>query len=457
MQQSEVTAVMAFAVLAAPVGLGTLLGLALRQLRGRRLRGLGAAAGCLLVPAVVVFGLGLRFPVIGIWDTIVEAVLVGAGTLATAHRVLEDRRNVLLAVVALAVSFLLLEIGCRLLLPPPPAFPTGEGVHLFLADAMRAESSLQHWDTLSKDIVCTIAYDDYPGIFDPNMQRDIVTPRRFTPRPGAARRVLHVGDSMAFGFGTPRDQTFVGDLERLEPNVQHVNGSVPGIAPDAYYMLIHRWVASEHFDLVVMYVYEENDLDGLDSGFPCCGWQALLTYDGNTARPRCSVPSTADLGHAGFTWLRYQSPPPYLLRVLIGSSSAAAYLGAMFRAEPFFITYQSTEQRLTHLEAILRVTRDELRARNIPFLVVVLPGRRWAEDPTRSESRAPAIMAVTQRLGLPALDASMVVRDAVLSGKRIYMPNPENNDIHYNSTGHQIIADWLKGRYDQAAALPPIP
>jgi len=52
---------------------------------------------------------------------------------------------------------------------------------------------------------------------------------------------------MTFGFGTPRDQTLVADLEHLEPRVQHVNGSVPGIAPDAYYMLIRRWVARRAF------------------------------------------------------------------------------------------------------------------------------------------------------------------------------------------------------------------
>ena len=64
-------------------------------------------------------------------------------------------------------------------------------------------------------------------------------------------------------------------------------------------------------------------------------------------------------------------------------------------------------------------------------------------------------MAMAQRLGVPALDASMVVRDAVLGGNRIYIANPENNDIHYNPTGHQIIANWLKDHYDQAAALVP--
>lgn len=458
MDQMGTTAATVITVLVGPLGLGALMGLALRRVcGGRRLRGSAAALGCLVVPAAAAFYLGLRFPVLGVWDTAVEAALVGVGVVWTAHRALADWREALLALTALAASLLLLEIGCRVLLPPPPAFPTAAGVHLFLADAMRAETSLQHWDTLSKDIVCTIAYDDYPGMFDPNMQRDVVTPRRVTLRPDVSRRVLHVGDSITFGFATPREQTFVADLERLEPGVQHVNGSVPGIAPDAYYMLIRRWIARAHFDLVVMYVYEENDLQGLDSLFPCCDWQALLTYEGQTARPRCREASKIDLAGAGWTWLRYESPPPYLVRALIGSSSAAAYLGAALVAEPFFITNQSMEERLAHLEAILRATRDDLQAKAVPFLVVVLPGRRWAEDPTWSDYHAPEIMAAAQRLGVAALDASAVVREAVASGKSIYLSNPESNDIHYNPTGHQVIANWLKDHYGEAAALPAIP
>src|SRR5262249_16790769 len=157
-----------------------------------------------------------------------------------------------------------------------------------------------------------------------------------------------------------------------------------------------------------------------------------------------------DLGRAGWTWLRAQSPPPYVVRALIGWSAAAAYIGAELKVEPFFIAAQSTTDRLAHLEAILRLTRDELQSRQIAFLVVVLPGRRWVEDP-RTAHNAPAIMAAAQRLRVSALDASTVVRDAVLSGRRIYIPSPENNDIHYNPDGHQLIADWLSGQYEQAA------
>ena len=439
------------AVLALPVVMGSLLGLVLRQVFQGRLRGFPSGLGCVVLPAAAVFWVGLRFPIVGVWDTLLESILVGVATLWTAHQVFGGSKERLLFAGAWVGSFILLEIACRLFLPPPPGFPTGNGIHLFLADAMHAESNLQHWDTLSKDVVCSIVYDT-PGMFDPGMSRDIVTPRGFTERAGVTHRVLHVGDSMTFGFGVEREQTFVADLERAEPTVQHVNAAVPGIAPDSYYLLIRRWVATEHFDLVVMYVYEENDLQGLDSQFPCCNWQALLAYEGGSAQARCPQATEVDLGRAGWTWLRHESPPPYLARALIGWSSAAAYLSAALVVEPFFVVNQSTPQRLSHLELILRATLEELKAKGISFLVVVLPGRRWAEDPSYPDYAAPAILAAAQRVGVAAIDASTVIREAVASGTKIYMTNPENNDIHYNTTGHQIVANWLKDRYRQAVS-----
>jgi hypothetical protein len=54
---------------------------------------------------------------------------------------------------------------------------------------------------------------------------DILTPRRFVPRPQALERVLHVGDSMTFGFGVDRDRAFPSVLARLEPGTEHINAA----------------------------------------------------------------------------------------------------------------------------------------------------------------------------------------------------------------------------------------
>src|SRR5262249_12497842 len=152
------------------------------------------------------------------------------------------------------------------------------------------------------------------------VERDVVMPHNFTAQPDRARRVLHLGDSMAFGFGLPRDQTFTAGLERLEPGVQHINAAIPGTAPDAYLAVMQSWLKTQPVDLVVMHIYEGNDLDGLDSRYPCCDWQSLLTYDAPDAALRCANATEPDFKRAGWAWLRQHEPPPYLVRALVGTS-----------------------------------------------------------------------------------------------------------------------------------------
>jgi len=449
------TFVISVALLALPLGMGALLGTSLCWVRKGHFGGVIVGLIFVIVPTVAAVWLVTHFPIVGLWDAGLEGLLFGIAVFWSAHRALEPRGNTALLVGSLMVSFLVLELGARLFLPPPPGFPSNGGPHLLLADALRVDLTHQPWDTLCKEIVCSIVYgDQYSGIFDLSAsERDIVTPRHFVARPDARRRVLHLGDSMAFGFGLPRDATFTADLERLEPGVQHINAGIPGTAPDAYFAVLQRWIATQQIDLVVMHVFEGNDLDGLDSRYPCCNWQALLAYGPGGAALRCQQATQPDLGHAGFTWLRYHTPPPYLVRALIGTSAAASYLGAALVSEPYFLMDQPLSTRLDHLEAILRSARDLLAARRIPFVVDVLPTRTWLEDRATWQHYAPSIVDVAHRLDVPVLDPSDFLRDAIVHGQPIFF---ERGDIHYNATGHTLLATWLHERL-ASAGQPPAP
>jgi len=437
------------ALIVVPLGLGACLGFAVRRLRGRRLEGALTAVVCVALPAAAVFAGGVRYPIVGLWDSAVEAALFGVGVLWAGHRALADGISVAVLATAATVSLLALEVLVRLFLPPPPGFPTQAGVHLLLADALRTGATNQPWDTLCKDIVCAITYgDEYRTIYDADEARhDIVTPRDFSPRDGVTRRVLHLGDSIAFGFGVPRDQTVTAELERLEPGVQHINAGIPGTAPDAYLAVLQRWVESHAIDVVVMHVYEGNDLDGLDGRYPCCRWQPLLTYDDGTAALRCAHGTVPDFGRAGWAWLRDHNPPPYLLRVWIGTSAAAAYIAAAMARESYMLADQPLEIRLAHLESILRSARDALAARRIRFVLDVVPARSWLEDGKEWQHYGPRILDVARRLDIAALDGSEVLRDAAHRQELFF----ENGDIHFNATGHLVWARWLHDHLGVAA------
>src|SRR4051812_37508102 len=188
------------ALVVAPLSLGRALGMAVRRLRGAPFAGVVTALVCLALPAAVVFAAGVRYPVVGAWDSAVEATLVGFGVLWGAHRALADGTSIVVLASTTVVSLLALEMLARLFLPPPPAFPTRGGIHLLLADALRTGATNQPWDTLCKDIVCAITYgDEYRTIYDLDEVHDVVIPRTYAPRPSMTRRVLHLGDSIAFG------------------------------------------------------------------------------------------------------------------------------------------------------------------------------------------------------------------------------------------------------------------
>jgi hypothetical protein len=444
------------ALVVVPLSVGALIGIALRHLHRRRFAGVGAATIFVVMPAWLAVRLVLHFPLVGYWDALLEGLLIGIGVAWTAHGTFTGRSEVLLAVGSLAVSLVVLEICCRVFLPPPPSFPTEGGAHFLLADAMRADTQNHSWDLLSKEIVCSIVYGaQYPGILDVSGERDIVVPRGFTPRAGASRRVLHIGDSMTFGFGVARNETFTADLERLEPGTQHINGGIPGTAPDAYLVVLRQWVALHDVDLAVMYIFEGNDVDALDDYYPCCHWQSLLTYGPAGVALRCPTAGGIDLSGAGTTWLRYNGPPPYLVRVLIPYSSAAAYLGAAIVSwmplAPIAVQ-QSQETKLLHLESILRAARDELRARHVSFVVVILPSGTWDEDPATAQHLAPQILEIARRLNVPAFNALDAVRDEAKRGRQIFLAP---GDPHYNAAGHALIAQWLHDRLAATTVLPP--
>src|SRR5438094_6038396 len=73
------------ALVVVPLGLGALLGIVVRRLRGRRLEGALTALACVALPAAAVFAAGVRYPIVGPWDSAVEAALFGIGVVCGGH------------------------------------------------------------------------------------------------------------------------------------------------------------------------------------------------------------------------------------------------------------------------------------------------------------------------------------------------------------------------------------
>jgi hypothetical protein len=246
---------------------------------------------------------------------------------------------------------------------------------------------------------------------------------------------------MVFGANVARDQTFTVRLDELQPDVQHLNGGISGMAPDDYFVVLSRWVERQPVDLAVMYLFAGNDLIGMDAPHPCSAWQPILAYDDGKARLRyASAPETAH--GLGVQWMLHNSPLPYLLRAMIACRSvAAAFVGAAFDSWVSHAAWARGHEPLEHLEAILRTARDDLRERHIGFVVVVLPSAGSIGQPNGpSDYLARHVHDITARLDIPTLDATDVIRESLARGEHPIQPDGS----HFNEEGHRLIARWLQ-------------
>src|SRR5262249_51845105 len=150
-------------------------------------------------------------------------VLCGVGIVGAAHTFFADPRNILVTAGSLVASFLLLEVGARLFLGTPPAFPS-DGPSFFLSSMLRTaapDAAVFHAGgmpyslaraalrvdlgqppeflqpserppaaMLTTELVCSIVYGSaYKGFVDVSRAPLVLFPQRYTPRAGAARRV----------------------------------------------------------------------------------------------------------------------------------------------------------------------------------------------------------------------------------------------------------------------------
>ena len=471
----------ATAVLVCPIALGGLVGVLLQRLMGRRLGGVGGVVGCLVLPTAVATVATIYFPLVGLWDGVTEGFLCGAGILWAAHRFYADARDVLLTAGSVVAGLLLIEVGARVFLGAPPAYPVGDGPHFLLATMLRTtgpdspmflrgavpyflERNAMQADLggatmadrppgamLTREIVCSIVYGPaYAGVLDVRRELAVVFPEHLAPRPDAPRRVLHVGDSMVFGANVSREQTFVADLNTLEPGVQHINGGISGTAPDDYLVVLRSWVAREPIDLAVMYLFAGNDMICLDAPHPCSNWESILVYDGGHAGLRFPSGPKSDR-RIGWKWLVINSPLPYLGRVMImAHSSTAAFLGGLLDRWSANSAWNAMGDQFQHLESILRSARDELHEKHVRIAVVVLPAAGAIGMPNGpSEELSRKVLAITQRLGLPELDATEPIRDALSRGEKPIQPDGS----HFNEAGHWLMANWLHERLAAAAGM----
>lgn len=133
------------------------------------------------------------------------------------------RQQVALALAAFLVGGLLAELGLRQVGVRPVAVNPDQ------------QSLWVHHPQLG-----WTSRPDYDGVLDNGFSRVHVHtnslglrgPERSLARPAHGRRLLVVGDSLAWGFGVEDEATFAARVERAVPGVEVINGGVSGYSTD---------------------------------------------------------------------------------------------------------------------------------------------------------------------------------------------------------------------------------
>ena len=424
-----------------PLAAGWLVGSVWRRRRRQRQEGLVFAILAVTLPAAAALMLDARIELIGAWDALFVGVLAGAGLLLALHRACADWKNIALMLGSCLAGLFVLELASRLMLPPPPAFPSSEGPRLFLSDALQAAHATGFSMTQAGATACH-------AIYSGDNQKDYAVyalPATWRPRPDAHQHILHLGDSMVFGMGEGR---FTDYLNRLEPDVEHVNAAIPGTGPDVYLSLLRLFIARHDFAAVVIHLTGNDFWDVDDPRYPCSDWKSLLAYEPSGVRLRFPKRPPDDLDSSRLSWLVQNSPPPFVLRAGVRVSSFAAHLAAAWvdlaRRLGHAPVEASDSVREAHLAAILRVARDELSARHIPLVVDSFRERRLVESGIRPETGAEDTMKrIAEDLGIATLDTWEPLVGAVRRGIQPFTNANGPSDPHFNAAGHELIAEWL--------------
>ena len=235
-----------------------------------------------------------------------------------------------------------------------------------------------------------------------------------TPAPGR-RRVLLLGDSMAWGFGVEERETFAKLLEDRFPGMDVVNEAVPGYGTDQELLLLEEQGVGFHPDLVLL-LFHPNDLLNntwpRQYGYP----KPVFRVDGTDLRLE-NVPVPGG-------WL-YELGMRTLRRSFI--------LHEIWKRtmEPTQDLHASPNLAWDVTERLLVRMRDTSTKNGARFAVITFP---WVDDATNR--LLVRVREIIDRNRLTHFDLG-----PALSGRMAALLDPGTQ--HWTPEGHRVVADAL--------------
>jgi len=260
------------------------------------------------------------------------------------------------------------------------------------------------------DVDVTINAD---GLRDVEREPD-ATPRR--------RRLLLLGDSMAWGFGVELDQTLVADLRRRCPDWAFVNAAVSGYSTDQEY-LYWRSHAERLAPDVVLVLVHPNDITGNALGRMYGYEKPRFVWEGGELSLRNTPVPERRAWERAYTWLTAHSwfANGTLRRPPLGSWLEYGLRPGSAPPDGLDVT-----RRL--LDRFAREVRSEGAQLRVALVQMPPQASAW-------------LLGVAREAQIPALDLAPLLDAAQRSGTEVTL----RGDEHWNAAGHRIAGEAIAG------------
>ncbi len=264
------------------------------------------------------------------------------------------------------------------------------------------------------------------------------------PADEAARTILVLGDSVAFGYRMPFEATLGHRLEReLERRTGRphrvLNGAVEGYNTANQLAWLRRFGLRHDPDSLIV-VFNLNDYDY----GPVMGASGVLTTDRSDRVSTWSLANLSDfyvllrwLGKMGVQALA-PAPPEALDDAPTGGGQSFDRFDRFVSILRKRYYHEPTDERWAQMVAALRGLRDEARARGIPLLIAILPDGDQIGVDAPDLTPQKKLAAVCENERLDCLD----LRPRFETGAGdLFL-----DIMHPNAEGHRIVADALADR-----------
>ena len=237
------------------------------------------------------------------------------------------------------------------------------------------------------------------------------------------KKVLLLGDSMVFGFGVFQKSIFSELLNREYKDVIFVNSGVNGYSTWQEYLVLKKYVHQIKPDLIILFYTQENDMfenprqDRFHPGVVLMNNEPVYQQ----AKPENKVPL-------------YQKSMAYRLlnqKVLYGKDFTYLFQKLDFGMRRENSNVWRIAQRI--LQKMTEIKNEE----KIRFVIVDVPTRNQLRNPKMKRTRQNLLRKLSQEEGLLYYD---LLNFYPKNFEPLFLPN----DPHWNSNGHQFIADSLK-------------